>query len=249
MGFPGAQRAGSNVIDVDTAVLDDLSFSATQEELEKTWSGVLQGFGDATVGEAGGAAGSVPNGRNAAGNARGGGGGAQQRGATPAEKRNAAGGAEVQDYLTQTVNIQQTQFTQGGTGWQVLTGTAGGEAGAGAMSVQTASLASNPWAVNGAYQGVSPQHRDMRPPQHVGSDGSAAGATPQPLDPMDYTLGGTNTWNERENRVIDSHHARQMQDEAAKKREKEEEMKRLKQEMFEREMKAELEYQRTQGLR
>lgn len=39
------------------------------------------------------------------------------------------------------------------------------------------------------------------------------------------------------------------QDEAAKKREKEEEMKRLKQEMFEREMKAELEYQRTQGLR
>lgn len=39
------------------------------------------------------------------------------------------------------------------------------------------------------------------------------------------------------------------QDEAAKKREEEEEMKRLKQEMFEREMKAELEYQRTQGLR
>ena len=106
------------------------------------------------------------------------------------------------DYVTHKIHSYHYIFfpfvflvDQGGTGWQVLTGATGasgrGELGTGAMSVQTASLASNPWAVNGAYQGVSPQHRDMRPPQPVGGDGSVAGATPQPLDPMDYTLGGT----------------------------------------------------------
>ena len=92
---------------MDTAVLDDLSFSATQEELEKTWSGVLQGFDDAGAVEAGGVTESRPNGRNDAGSAD-----VRQRGATPSERRSAAGGAEVLDYLTQTVNIQHTQFTQ-----------------------------------------------------------------------------------------------------------------------------------------
>ena len=82
---------------------------------------------------------------------------------------------------------------QGGAGWQVLTGDGGGEviSAADGMSVQTTSLASNPWAVNGAYQGVSPQHRDMRPPQHAGTSGAVVRATPHPIDTMDYTLGGT----------------------------------------------------------
>ena len=83
---------------------------------------------------------------------------------------------------------------QGGAGWQMLTALNASSAvdAADGMSVQTASLASNPWAVNGAYQGVSPQHRDMRPSQR-GNAVDGAGpkrATSAPMDPMDYTLGG-----------------------------------------------------------
>lgn len=110
--LPVSHRHDGAVIDVDTAVLDDLSFSATQEELEKTWSGVLQGFDD-TSGAGSGVV--APSGR-AGENADGGDGVGvdvqDRRGETPIAGRDAADGAEVQDYLTQTVSIQHTQFTQ-----------------------------------------------------------------------------------------------------------------------------------------
>ena len=106
-----SQGTPGSVIDVDTAVLDDLSFTATQEELEKTWSGVLQGFDNGAGVESGGsasplgAAGEILVGDAAAEF------GALDVGSTPSGLQG-AGGAEVQDYLTQTVSIQHTQFHQ-----------------------------------------------------------------------------------------------------------------------------------------